>query len=105
MEGESLVPILTGKKKSVKKYAVSQFRRGKAMGYAFRTDRYRYVVWMGENFRTTQAYQKDLVVAEELYDYQKDKFETRNMLYDSGYGNILEEMQALSQQFFLKQIK
>jgi len=105
LAGTSLVPILTGKKKSVKKYAVSQFRRGKAMGYAFRTERYRYVVWMGNHYRTTKPFQKELVVAEELYDYQKDELETRNVLDDKGYKKVREEMQALSQAFFLKQLK
>jgi iduronate 2-sulfatase len=105
LAGTSLVPILTGKKKSVKEYAVSQFRRGKAMGYAFRTERYRYVVWIGDNFRTTKPYRKDLVVAEELYDYKVDGLETRNVLGDKSYEKVREQMQAYSLEFFKKGMK
>jgi arylsulfatase A-like enzyme len=105
LAGTSLVPILTGKEKRVKEYAVSQFRRGKAMGYAFRTDRYRYVVWMGNHFRTTQSFKKELVVAEELYDYRNDALETRNVLNDKEYKKVHEQMQAMSRDFFKKQMK
>ncbi|PXY03162.1 sulfatase [Marinifilum breve] len=105
LAGTSLVPLLSGEKKSVKKYSVSQFRRGKAMGYAFRTERYRYVLWMGENFRTTQAFNKDLIVGEELYDYQKDELETRNLIGNKEYKKVYEQMKATSVDFFQAQFK
>jgi len=54
LDGVSLVPLLKNTKASVKEYAVSQWPRGKTMGYAIRDSRYRYVVWF--KGKSTQAY-------------------------------------------------
>ncbi|MCT4672660.1 MAG: sulfatase [Prolixibacteraceae bacterium] len=98
--GTSLVPVLTGNTTTVKPYAVSQFRRGKAMGYAFRTDRYRYVVWVKDNFRTTKPFNERMVVGEELYDYQKDELERTNLMVDKTYQKVYTELRANSRSFF-----
>ena len=45
LQGISLVPLLKDKSKKVKNFAVSQYPRGKVMGYALRNERYRYVAW------------------------------------------------------------
>ncbi len=103
LAGKSLVPILKGEKKSVKNYAVSQFHRGQRMGYAFRTKHYRYVVWMNDKFRSTQAFDSKLIAAQELYDYKKDPLETKNVFEDKDYAEIAKKMQSKSLKFFKNQ--
>ena len=75
LEGQSLAPLLDDPDASVKAAAFSQFpRRGegaRTMGYAMRTDRYRYVEWLDR--RTAET------VAVELYDEQADPEENTNI--------------------------
>ena len=75
LEGRSLTPLLSNPKHDWQRAAFSQFRRqdGKVplMGYAMRTDRYRYVEW--QNRRTRE------VTARELYDHQNDPAESYNV--------------------------
>ncbi len=78
LEGQSLVPVLTGQKASVKDAAFSQFPRRHEgrdyMGYAMRTDRHRYVEWIE---KTTGA-----LAARELYDEERDPEENQNIADD-----------------------
>ncbi len=85
LEGESLVPILNDPAATVKEFSVSQYPRGKIMGYAYRTKRYRYVEWI-KNSEIQNA---------ELYDYEKDPLETRNLIDDRDYRDIVEEIKKL----------
>lgn len=78
VEGTSLAPLLTRPDQPWKTAAFSQFPRPwqyrgepQTMGYAIRTDRYRYVEW--RNFKT------DEVKARELYDHQSDPAEMKNI--------------------------
>ena len=93
LEGESLVPVITGKNAGNTRasYAVSQFPRGKSMGYSIRDTRYRYTVWVDWTNKVTNS---DKIVAEELYDYQKDPNETINVVKDATYKAALEQMKA-----------
>ena len=50
------------------------------MGYSIRTKRFRYTEWISDNFRSNMLYDKKLVVAREMYDYEKDPLETENIL-------------------------
>ncbi len=74
-EGDSIVPLLNDPEASVKDAAFSQFRRrdGKRdlMGYAMRTDRFRYVEWIDRRTRK--------VVDQELYDHESDPEENLNI--------------------------
>lgn len=89
-EGASFMPVLSDAGLPGKPFALTQhphpFYQGKptAMGYAVRTDRYRYVEW------------RDLgsgaVVARELYDHQADPRETLNLSDDLGYSADRERM-------------
>jgi hypothetical protein len=67
-------PLLANPKRPWKTAAFSQYPRGlegqRLMGYAMRTDRYRYVEWRD---RGTQE-----IVAQELYDHQTDPAENQN---------------------------
>jgi arylsulfatase A-like enzyme len=105
LEGISLLPIINGKQKQVKDFAVSQFQRGKNMGYAFRTERYRYVVWLKNKYRSNMPYREDLILAQELYDYEVDPLETRNVLGDKKYKDIAKKMIGLSEEFFKSKLR
>ncbi|MFD2886997.1 sulfatase [Chitinophaga cymbidii] len=78
LEGTSLVPLLTRPGQPWKSAVFSQFPRPwqykgepETMGYAIRTDRYRYVEW--RDFKT------DAIKATELYDHQVDPDEVNNI--------------------------
>lgn len=103
LEGKSLLPILSSDRSSIKDYAVSQYHRnGNMMGYAFRDKRYRYVVWMKSEFKKDKLlpYNDSLVVAKEMYDYQKDPLETKNIIDQKEYQSILRLMEARCHHFF-----
>ncbi len=74
LEGTSFAPLLDNPKKKWKTAAFSQYPRngGKLMGYAMRTDRYRYVEWV-----THDAKRK--IQGRELYDHKTDADENVNI--------------------------
>ena len=81
VEGHSFAPLLDDPKRPWKAAAFSQYPRGgkdtgPLMGYAIRTDRYRYVEWRKRDGAE--------VVARELYDHQTDPDEDRNVAGDAG---------------------
>jgi iduronate 2-sulfatase len=81
VEGISLKPLLDKPDQPWKLAVFSQFPRartghrhrghGDVMGYAVRTDRYRYVEW--------REWDSQQVVARELYDHTSDPLEARNV--------------------------
>jgi len=106
MDGKSLVPIMDGKQNKVKDFAVSQFHRnGNLMGYSFRDEDSRYIVWLKSNFKKdeTQLFSEDLVVARELYDYKKDPMETINVADKKEYAATRKEWERKSLAFFQTQ--
>jgi arylsulfatase A-like enzyme len=88
LEGRSVVPLLSSPDKPWKQAAFSQFRRQEGgaplMGYAMRTDRYRYIEWQDRRTRE--------VVARELYDHQNDPLENTNIADVSEHKNRLDEL-------------
>ena len=103
LDGTTLVPLMEHKIDKVKDFAVSQFpREGNKMGYAFRNDRYRYVVWVKKNYKAQEKFAPSKIVAEELYDYQKDPLETRNLTEDKNYKAVAEKMKQLAIDFLSK---
>lgn len=97
LDGRSLMPVLRDKQAKVKEYSVSQYRREaghRVMGYAIRTDRYRYVAWFGDYYRTTEPYDANKLINEELYDYLKDSDETISQQNTPQYAQVLSEMRA-----------
>lgn len=88
VEGASLRPVLDDTTASVKEAAFSQFRRRHEgrdlMGYAMRTDRYRYIEWIDRKRRET--------VAEELYDHRNDPGESTNLAIRSDQKATLEQL-------------
>jgi iduronate 2-sulfatase len=87
VEGHSFLPLLDSAKKPWKEAAFSQYPRGgketgPLMGYAVRTERYRYVEWRKRG--TTD------VVARELYDHEKDPNEDANVAADPAHKAVIE---------------
>ena len=96
-EGKSLVPILRDPTAKVHEMAVSQYYRRPAadeeyMGYAMRTDKYRYVEW--RDFKTGE------MKAQELYEHTKPALsslgvrETKNLAPDAK-PELLEELSTM----------
>src|SRR5215475_13492576 len=87
LDGRSMVPLLRDPKRAWKTAAYSQFPRPWApsapqpqkMGYAIRTDRFRYVEW--RDFKTQE------LLARELYEYQAGATESVNLASDPAYAD------------------
>ncbi|MEM6391871.1 MAG: sulfatase [Planctomycetota bacterium] len=98
LHGVSLRPILDDPTARVKPVAVSQYQRWdpdakrRYMGYAFRDERYRYVQWRHTAFQ--DGVFDGPVVGEELYDYDTDPLETRNLMDDPAYAGELERLRG-----------
>lgn len=113
LAGKSLVPILKNPAATVKPFAQSQYPRrnsdvaptsdGHLMGYAIRTDRYRYVAWFAEDFTSKRVSPTARPVAVELYDYQQDPNETRNVAEDESHQSVAKEHQKLLVGFLANQ--
>ena len=117
LQGKSLVPLMKDKKASVKEYAISQYPRklkkeevqklgytdGKIMGYALRTDKYRYILWTNNNFTTKQPFTENRIYTSELYDYTKDPLETVNVANDAKYASTVKDMKAKMLEYFKAQ--
>lgn len=97
LEGCSLVPLLRDPQRAWKPAVFSQYPRaktghrhkgrGSVMGYAVRSDQYRYVEW--------QDSLKGTVLARELYDQETDPEESRNLVSQPGTENIVERHREL----------
>ena len=98
LQGTSLVPLMIDPNRPWKPAVFSQFLREgiwvapdgvEYMGYAVRTDRYRYVRWV--NWKTGE------VVAYELYDRLEDPGENRNLAGQPGYAEVLNRLQVVEE--------
>ena len=97
LQGISLVPLLKGKSKKVKNYAISQYPRGSVMGYAIRNERYRYVAW----YKNRDLPKEKDIIIKELYDYKNDLDETVNIV--GIERDLSEEFQIILNDFLNKQ--
>jgi arylsulfatase A-like enzyme len=89
VEGYSFAPLLDDPKKPWKAAAFSQYPRGgkdtgPLMGYAIRTDRYRYAEWRKRDGTG--------VVARELYDHKTDPQEDRNVAGEAANKEVVEKL-------------
>lgn len=82
LEGTSAAPLLDNSDAPTKSAAFSQYLHPpNIMGYSIRTDRYRLTRWGELGDRRAVAG----VVGVELYDYERDPGETRNVAEDPAY--------------------
>ena len=102
LDGVSLLPLVKGEQLSVKPFAVSQYTNSNKTGYSFRTDRYRYTVWIEDKKSTDPIFQSD-IFAEELYDYKLDPNETQNLSEAEDKSNLMRRFQKLAANYFNKQ--
>ncbi|MFC4992034.1 sulfatase [Rubritalea tangerina] len=79
LDGVSFLPILNGSKDAVREFAMSQFPRGNAMGYALRDSQFRYIAWPKNTTDGTPVSDVSNRKGEELYDYATDPLETKNI--------------------------
>jgi arylsulfatase A-like enzyme len=93
LEGISAVPLISEPEKPWKKAVFSQFLRSRIWlapdgipyhGYAIHSADFLYVEWKNENTGE--------LAAAELYDLQKDPMENRNVVSESQYANVVENM-------------
>ena len=102
LQGTSLMPLLKNPDLEWKTAAYSQFLlgrfgrtktvEGEQMGYAIRTDRYRYVEWYSWIKEENKA---EALLCRELFDHQTDPQENINLAADPEFKEIAE---TLSQQ-------
>ena len=60
---------------------------------------------MGNDFRSTQAFDDKLVVGTELYDYDKDPNETVNVADVKEYKLVVKDLKTKMLSFFASQVK
>lgn len=106
VDGTSLKPILIGNTSKVKDFAISQYPRGnKQMGYSLRTERYRYTAWYAFDFYNGEKASAENLIAEELYDYRKDEFETKNLAGKKSHSKMKKDLADKLNLFLKKEIK
>jgi len=119
LDGKSLKPLMNKTAKSVKDFSISQYPRSgpkgekerqgyasaKVMGYSLRDARYRYTIWLTNDFRSTQPYNENLVIGTELYDYDKDPNETINVADEASYKGVAKDLKAKMLAFLNTQVK
>jgi beta-galactosidase len=97
LEGQSLVPILKNPQVTVKDVAISQYPRGKSLGYDYKQDIMGYSMRTG-NYRFTrwQKYENPSeIVAVELYDHSKGKIAGENLAEKPEYKQEVERLNKL----------
>ena len=109
LDGVSLAAATAGSKAPVKEFSISQWPKNlgnpdkATMGYTLRTSRYRYTEWVGQDFRSTKAYNPAAVTATELYDYETDPNETHNLINNSKCTAIKKELAGKMHIYFKRQ--
>lgn len=98
LDGKSLVPLIKNPSVSIHSFAVSQYPRPNGiMGYTIRSDKYRYTIWL-ENYKSYDPFDEKKIIAQELYDYEKDPQEKVNAVSNASYASVVKDLsQKLSQ--------
>lgn len=85
IDGLSLLPVLTNPGERIKNHAYHSYPHGGYLGRAIRTERYRLVEWKNRKDPSDVEY--------ELYDYETDPLETKNIAADAP--EVLEKMKEI----------
>ncbi|NDV63196.1 sulfatase [Puniceicoccales bacterium CK1056] len=106
-QGQSLVSLMSCDSADSKPFAVSQFARSKGaannlMGYAFRDERYRVILWIDMAFKKGER--SGELVSTEMYDYETDPGETRNVAGVAEYTPILDNLMDKIREFALEHL-
>ncbi len=86
LQGRSLAPLLANPAAAWDRPAITQWQHGKSGGYSMRTERYRYTLWM------------DATGGEELYDYEADPREERNLADEGAVAEVKAGLRARLEQ-------
>jgi arylsulfatase A-like enzyme len=93
LQGSSFAPLLDDPYRAWKVAAFSQYPRShegqQLMGYSLRSDRYRYTRWVDRKDHSK-------IVAEELYDHERDPAENQNVAADAAHVAGLEACRKLA---------
>ena len=81
--GRNFGPLLSGGKERIREGALTVFNKKGAIGYSYRTERYRYNEWINKFGKT---------VARDLFDYQTDPLETKNLAADPDHSDLIEKL-------------
>jgi hypothetical protein len=65
-----------------------------------RSGDYRLVYWMDKSVISFSKFNPNKLKAVELYDYNKDPHETRNVATDPEYAGVLKNMEAKMLRYF-----
>ena len=97
LEGQSLMPILRNPEAVVNKVALSQYPRGKSLGYDRKNEWMGYSLLTGDyRFTRWQKYEDATeVLARELYDHSSGPLATKNLAIDPAYVEEVNELDAL----------
>ena len=102
VEGKSLVPLLRGDDVALHQAAVTQVIRGRGknatMGWSLRTPHHRYIEWRPVDLSDDKPVFSGDVGSVELYDYESDPREEKNVAKDSRYVSVLQQHQAIFDQ-------
>lgn len=95
LEGQSLIPLITGQTQTHKPFALSQVTglqsQKHMMAYSLRTPNFRYIQWRDTN-------QNNKLISQELYDLTTQSAETQNLATNPNYQTILKKHQQIAQE-------
>jgi hypothetical protein len=80
------------------------FKDRSLMGYALRTQQYRFIIWMNK-FTSKESFDASKVYAKELYDYKNDPLEKVSVIGNKDYEAVEKEMYGKMLDFFKAQAK
>lgn len=58
---------------------------------------------MKDKFRSTQPYNESFILGEELYDYEKDPLETKNVINEQPNQDIVNDLRKKMKNYFQSQ--
>ena len=86
-DGLSLTEVMRNPRKALRPFALSQYPRGKLMGYSLRDERWRYTEWVDMESRQ--------LVTQELYDHRETQTPTRNLAADPDHAEWVATLSRL----------